>query len=155
MYLMWKTSSRGQLWVDEKGLIDLVNRGLPRGGICRGVSLGGNRDVAEVRVAFRERTPRVDLEELQRRVSSVLAPVGLEARVEMVLSGEDSKLSVDHPLFKRPLFWGGLAGVLMFVIQAGVRGSLVAILSGLVVYGGCRLALDPSGRKKIRSLLQK
>lgn len=155
MYLMWKTSPGGQLWVGEKGLIDLVNRGLPHGVVCRGVSLGGDRDVAEVRVAFRERAPRADLEELQGRVASVLAPLGLQVRVEIVLTGEPLRLPVGHPFFKRPLFWGGVAGVLVCVIQAGVRGTLAALLSGVVVYGGCWLFMDPSGRKIIRSLLQK
>lgn len=155
MYLMWKTSPKGQLWVDEKGLMDLVNRGLPQGGVCHGVSLGGDRDIAEVRVAFRERAPKVDLEELQRRVSALLAPIGLQARVEMVLSGEESTSSGENVLLRRPLFWGALVGGLVCLFQAGVRGSLIALLSGLAVYGGCWFFMTPSGRKMIRSMLQK
>lgn len=155
MYLMWKTSPRGQLWVDEKGLMDLVNRGLPQGGVCHGVSLGGNRDVAEVRVAFRERTPKVELEELQRRVSGLLAPLGLQARVELVLSGGESAIAAENVLVRRPLFWGVLAGGFVCLLQAGLKGSLVALISGLVVYGGCWLFMTPSGRKMIRSVLQK
>jgi hypothetical protein len=64
-------------------------------------------------------------------------------------------MSGQKVLTGRPLFWGALAGGLVCLFQAGVKGSLIALFSGLAVYGGCWLFMSPSGRKMIRSMLQK
>ena len=156
MNLLWKTSRRGDLWIDEQGLIDLIRQKLPEAAACKGVTLLREEDRVEVRVAPPSGDDIDDgaIRGLSRSVEDLLAPLGLKAEL-VVVQPEPESSSTCGRLVGNPLCWAATGATATAVVLLGAAETAIVCAVGLAFYGVSWLFLSPRGKDMLRSLLQK
>lgn len=156
MNLLWKTSKRGDLWIDERALMDLVREKIPKTVLCQGVTLLRDRDRVEVRMALPsdEAVDGNALAALSRSVKDLLAPLGLQAEMTVV-EAEPQASSACGRFVGNPLCWAATGAVVTAVVLLGVTSTLTVLAVAAIFYGVSWLFLSSRGKDLLRSLLQK
>ncbi len=156
MNLLWKTSRRGDLWVNEKALVDLIVSKMPESTLCPGVTLLREQDLLEVRVAFASKgsADGTAIKALALSVEELLAPLGLRSGL-VVVKAELEESSFCGRLVGNPLCWGVAGGTVTAMILLGLSSTLVSLAMGGLFYAIAWLFLSSRGKDFLRSLLQK
>ncbi|MBL3591887.1 MAG: hypothetical protein JMJ93_00105 [Synergistaceae bacterium] len=157
MNLLWKTSRRGDLWIDERALVDLVRSRLPDSAPCQGATLLREQDLVEVRIALSSQKGAVDsakVDELARAMDELFAPLGLGATLAVVKADLEERSPCGR-LVGNPLCWGVMAATVTAAFLLGPSSVVLSLAVGVGFYGVAWLFLSPRGKDLLRSLLQK
>lgn len=156
MNLLWKTSKRGDLWIDDRALVDLVNEHVSKVALCQGVTLLRDRDRVEVRLSLSsgEAVDGSALAALSRSVKDLLAPLGLHAEMTVV-AAEAEASSACGRFVGNPLCWAATGAAATAVVLLGVTSTLIVLAVAAIFYGVSWLFLSSRGKDLLRSLLQK
>ncbi len=150
MFLYWKQSTSGKLWVSERSLFHLMEQILPEGYRCENISLWDDQNALNVQLGYPGRSfLREDerLNQVAEDLKRLLRPLGF--REVFVTWGQTGSFSphlgrqvVRHPLFWAAVFAGGAAFFLF-----GFLKTLYALFWGCLGYGLSRLALGEWGHR--------
>lgn len=159
MFLYWKSSPQGKLWISESGVKALLNENLPEGFQCKDVALWDEKELLVPRIAFPEGSDAAGRERLQsaaKLVRELLSPLGFDVVEVMWLATENSteETSLERHL-RDPRLWGLAAALLVGVLHMGVGGLLRSLVAGGAVFGAAWLVLDVRGRMVFRNILRR
>ncbi len=150
MFLWWQQTDRGNLWIESRGVRQLLEGMLPERCVVRAVDFWRERQTAVIRLGYLGGDDMFSgdaLEAVGADVRAFLFPLGFDA-VEVSWT-EEAEVE-DHSWRQwmlRPETWGVAAGVLVAAGHLGWGGSVQALLAGGVAFGVAWLALTSRGQE--------
>jgi hypothetical protein len=159
VFLYWKSSPQGKLWISESGVRTLLNEKLPEGFQCKDVALWDEKGLLVPRIGFPEGSDAADRERLrsaEELVRRLLVPLGFEAVEVMWLAAEKPSESGSlEKILHDPRAWGGAAALLVGLAHMGVPGLVRALVAGGIAFGVAWFVLDLRGRMMVRNILRR
>ncbi|HQF91068.1 MAG TPA: hypothetical protein PK393_02705 [Synergistaceae bacterium] len=158
MFLWWQQTDRGNLWIESRGVRQLLEGMLPERCVVRAVDFWKERQTAAVRLGYANGEGGVSDEALRAvgdDVRAFLAPLGFG--VVEVSWTEEGEVE-DHSWRRwmgRPETWGVAAGVLVAVGRLGWDGTFGALIAGGGAFGVAWLVLTPRGQDKWKIFCRK
>jgi len=149
MFLYWKQSMSGKLWVSERSLFRLMEQFLPEGYRCESISLWNDQNALNVQLAYPGRSfPGEDerLNQVSEDLKRLLRPLGF--REIFVTWGQAGSFSPElgKQILRSPFLWAAVfAGVAAFFLF-GFLKTLYALFWACVGYGVSRIAFGKWGR---------
>jgi hypothetical protein len=153
MFLYWKQTMSGKLWVSERSLLHLMEHVLPEGYRCENISLWDDQNALNVQLGYPGRSFLGEddrLNQVAEDLKRFLRPLGF--REVFVTWGQSGSFSsgLGKEMVQHPLFWGAVAAGGSAFFLFGFLKTLYALLWGALGYLLARFALGEGGRKTLQ-----
>lgn len=152
MLFLWTITKRGKIWLDGDAFRQIVAKRLPADFYCQEVSFVGDQNLLNIYITLPEKDDPQKRLALMDKFEEFFKPMGIAVHVHWTRKAPD-EYAENLPLWKKPIFWAGVAGAAAGLANLGIRGLLWVLGATFSGYVLAWLALSEDGHKLISKLI--
>ncbi|MDR3281205.1 MAG: hypothetical protein LBT23_11915 [Synergistaceae bacterium] len=148
MLFLWTITKRGKIWIDGDAFRQIVSNRLPEDFSCQEVSFVGDQNLLNIYITLPEQDDPQKRLALMDKFEEFFRPTGISIHVHWTRKAPD-EYSASTPIWKKPLFWAGVAGGVTGITNLGLRGILWVAGATILGYVISWILFSEDGNKLI------